>query len=328
MVSAFSKLLIACLGCPCALDAAELVVDVRAGVGLVLAERREHLLVVGERARPVAEVEAHVGEAADGLVVGEIERVRVLVSLERAVVLAELREHLAEGVLQVMLLGALALAALRASMSASGSARAHSSRATYSLRAAAPRPRCPRRPAARARRPERPGRARPASRRAACRARRAAWPGRAGIRCRSALDPGSARRGPSPSCPWRSLAGRPAWVGVGRIEIEGHLVAILRLAAIAQLFVELAPDAVVHLDALLAVGREVRDARHVLDGAGRIVLLLVELGERLEGGMLLSSMSTMLRYVSIARSTSCTRPRRPGRSARAARSSSDDRASR
>ena len=81
------------------LDAAELVVDVGALLGLVLAERGEHLLVVGERARPVLQAEAHVGEAADRLLVGEIELVRGLVGLERLVVLAERREHLAEHVL-------------------------------------------------------------------------------------------------------------------------------------------------------------------------------------------------------------------------------------
>ncbi len=71
---------------------------------------------------------------------------------------------------------------------------------------------------------------------------------------------------------------------VGRIEIQRHLVALLRLHAVAELLVELLADAEVHLDALLAVGREVGDARHVLDGLGRIVLLLVELGEGLERG--------------------------------------------
>jgi hypothetical protein len=69
-----------------------------------------------------------------------------------------------------------------------------------------------------------------------------------------------------------------------RIEIERLLELLLRGHPIAQLVVELLADAVVHLDALLAVGREVGDARHVVDRFRRIPLLLVELRERLERG--------------------------------------------
>jgi hypothetical protein len=110
--SAFSKLLMACLAWPCSLDAAELVVDVARALGRLPRRGREHLLVVGERAGPVAELEAHVGEAADRLLVGEIELVRGLVGLERALVLAERASTLPSRFLQAVLLGALALAAL------------------------------------------------------------------------------------------------------------------------------------------------------------------------------------------------------------------------
>ena len=61
-----------------ALDAAELVVDLGALLVLVLAERGEDLLEVRERRAPVLEAEAHLGEAADGVLVGEVELVRRL----------------------------------------------------------------------------------------------------------------------------------------------------------------------------------------------------------------------------------------------------------
>ena len=94
------------------LDGAELEVDVGALLGLVLAEAGEHLLVVGERAGPVLQPEAHVGEAADRLLVGEIELVRRLVGLERLLVLAERRAAPCRACSGAVLLAALALAAL------------------------------------------------------------------------------------------------------------------------------------------------------------------------------------------------------------------------
>ena len=75
--SAFSKLLMACLACPCSfLMAPSLEVDVGALVGFALVEAGQHLLVVGERTGPVLEPEAHVGQALDRLGVGEVELVR------------------------------------------------------------------------------------------------------------------------------------------------------------------------------------------------------------------------------------------------------------
>jgi nucleoside-diphosphate-sugar epimerase len=82
---------------------------------------------------------------------------------------------------------------------------------------------------------------------------------------------------------------------VRRIEIERHLEALARLHAIGELLVERLADAVVHLDALHAVGREIGDARHRVDGLRRVALLLVELGERVERRTFVSSRSTMFR---------------------------------
>ena len=69
-----------------------------------------------------------------------------------------------------------------------------------------------------------------------------------------------------------------------RIEIERHLVAVLRRDAVAELLVERLADPVEGLDALLGVLRELRDARHVVDRLRRVSLLVVELRERLERG--------------------------------------------
>ena len=69
---------------------------------------------------------------------------------------------------------------------------------------------------------------------------------------------------------------------VRRIEIERHLVALLRRDAVAELLVERLADPVERLDALLGVLRQLGDARHVLDGLRRVVQLVVELRERLE----------------------------------------------
>ena len=93
---------------------------------------------------------------------------------------------------------------------------------------------------------------------------------------------------------------------VRRIEIERHLVALLRGDAIAELLVERLADAVERLDALLRVLRQLGDARHVVDRLRRVVELVVELRERLERRHVLSSRSTMFLYASIARSASST----------------------
>jgi len=66
------------------------------------------------------------------------------------------------------------------------------------------------------------------------------------------------------------------------VQIERHLEALLSLNAVAQALVERSADAVVHLHALLAVGGQVGDAGHVVDGLGGVALLLEELRQRFE----------------------------------------------
>ncbi len=79
-----------------------------------------------------------------------------------------------------------------------------------------------------------------------------------------------------------------------RIQIERHLEALLRLHAIAELLLQRLADAVVHLDALGAVRRQIGDAGHRIDGARRIALLFEELAECFQSaGMFASSRSTM-----------------------------------
>src|SRR6185369_13628331 len=69
-----------------------------------------------------------------------------------------------------------------------------------------------------------------------------------------------------------------------RIEVERHLEALLRLPAITQLVFECLTDAVVHLDALIAIGSQVRDAGHRLDRLRGVALLFVQLAQRFERG--------------------------------------------
>ncbi len=66
------------------------------------------------------------------------------------------------------------------------------------------------------------------------------------------------------------------------IEVQRHLVALLRGDAIAQLFVERLAYPVEGVYPLLGVLRQLGDAGHVFDGLRRVVGLLVELCERLE----------------------------------------------
>jgi hypothetical protein len=49
----------------------------------------EHLLVVRQRTGPVLQLEAHLGEAADGLLVGEIELVAAEYALRACLAVAE-----------------------------------------------------------------------------------------------------------------------------------------------------------------------------------------------------------------------------------------------
>ena len=66
------------------------------------------------------------------------------------------------------------------------------------------------------------------------------------------------------------------------VEIQRHLVALLRRHAIVELLVERLADAVEGVDALLGVLRQLGDARHVVDGLRRVAQLVVELRQRLE----------------------------------------------
>jgi hypothetical protein len=69
---------------------------------------------------------------------------------------------------------------------------------------------------------------------------------------------------------------------VRRLEIERHLVALLRCNPIAELFVERLADTEERLDALLRIGSELRHARHEVDRLLRVALLLVEPREGFE----------------------------------------------
>ena len=66
---------------------------------------------------------------------------------------------------------------------------------------------------------------------------------------------------------------------VRRIQIEGHLVALLRGHAVFELFVERFCDAIERVDALLRVLRQIRNPRHEVDRLGRVAELVVELGQ-------------------------------------------------
>src|ERR1019366_10068282 len=101
------------LGLPLlALHATEPVVDVCASLGLVLPERGENLLIVGEGGAPVLEAEAHVGQTPDRDLIREVQLMSRRVRLESFLVLLEGRADLPELVLHGVLLGSLALAAL------------------------------------------------------------------------------------------------------------------------------------------------------------------------------------------------------------------------
>ena len=69
-----------------------------------------------------------------------------------------------------------------------------------------------------------------------------------------------------------------------RVEVERHLVAVLRRDPVAELLVERLADLVERLDPLPRVLREVGDAGHVVDRLRRVVELLVELRQRVERG--------------------------------------------
>ena len=265
-----------------ALDAAELVVDLGARLVLVLREGGEHLLVVRERRAPVLEAEAHVGQAADGRLVGEVELVCRAERLQRAVVAPERRLHHAELVVERVLLGALPLAGL---------AREHveerlralpllgvhqlvgeRQRGVLVLRIRLVR-RLPREHRARVI-PEllladlaelhEEARALPRRRRVALLLVDVPR-GLVVVRVVDGDLPERAERG-----------------DVARIEIERHLVAVLRGDAVPELLVERLADLVERLDPLLRVLRQLGDAAHVVDGLRRVVRLLVELRERLE----------------------------------------------